>query len=328
MRQLGCTVPWLKTSPEDGNGLAYRDAYGVTPALEKFSSYANGFIRVVPFTQLQSPNSSDVAVNVYVHCPDLEVQGPAGSLIPFDRTALSTESYISPIDVSCLELNKSSAKTDYISLDHFGEHITSFRSLLKRYHYHELTSVSGTNVYVEVKGQILPQSSPSFGSAGLQNRVSLYEYLRYAYLGVRGSMKSRIRMDIANSVTYGDNLQTTVSLDEPSSTFSGFSAVTNATYNGYTRYTGSILYVPSEGNGVEFDAPFYSNNLFLFAFAQDYVGTNQIGNMELDFYRNFFISQNRVSIPAGALIVRSIATGEDFSLMRFQGSVPFTVAQA
>jgi hypothetical protein len=320
--------PWLKTAPTDVNGLAYRDAYGTTPVLETFSGYANGFIRVVPFTQLQSPDSSDVSVNVYVHCPDLEVQGPSGSLIPFDRTALNTESYLSPLDVSCLELNKSSAKTDYISLDHFGEHITSYRAMLKRYHFHERALTSGTASFIEIKGQILPQPNPTFGNLGLQNQVSLYEYLRYAYLGVRGSFKTRLRIDTGHATTFGGNLQTTVTLEDPSSTFSGFTAVTNAIYTGYQRLSGSILYSPAEANGIEFDAPFYSNNLFLFSFAQDYIGTNQDGNMELEFYRNFLVNQVRLTTPNNSMVTRSIATGEDFTLMRFQGSVPFTVSQS
>jgi len=317
--------PWLKTN---GNKATLVTNYGTSiTTLPSWEGYANGYIRIVPFTRLQSPDGSDISVNVYVSCPDLQVQGPYQNGLPTDRIALFTESKVSSFDksmtpVTCFDLNESSAKTDYINLDYFGEHISSFRSLLKRYQLHKtFTRASGGTTTTDMILNIQPSQEVAWNSSG---RMSLYDYLRYAYLGVRGSVRYRVNLSTNVPYSLPEGLEIIVGLRDPENTYST-EVYIGASTGLYSNLTGATKFYLEKG-GVNIDLPFYSNNLFLFPCASDYVGANQAGNMELEWFRSFYIQTDYNPIGSGAIASVDLATGEDFSFMRFQGAVPFTAS--
>jgi hypothetical protein len=319
--------PWMKLHPTDGNGVAYRSAYGSTPFLETFDGYANGFIRVIPFTQLQSPDSSDVEVNVYVKSKSMQYCGLSSLNIPFDKTGLITESGYdtSTTPVSCIDINASTATVEHISGDYFGEKVSTFRSIFKRYTAKPTLLVSGGNTaFIDISGPIYNQSYPAYNTLGIQGRVQWLDYVRFAYLGVRGSMRHRVMFRGKMNANKYDNAH--VMLKNPSASQAISAGLANNTEK-LPLLEGGVTFAASNENGIEAEFPFYSNNLFVFSCAEDYVGSNNLGEMENTWYRDYLV-QTTSDTTSSVALVNLTATGEDFNLVRFQAAPAFTVAQA
>ena len=101
----------------------------------------NGYISVIPFTSLQSPDASDIKINVYVCSPDLQVNGFTNVNLYSSRAAYAESGDVGIDDTPLvIELNKSSATRDGLCEDYFGEQPLSFRSLLKRFTLSRTTS--------------------------------------------------------------------------------------------------------------------------------------------------------------------------------------------
>jgi hypothetical protein len=326
--------PWLKTRPVDGNGVAYRDAYGTSAALEKFSGFANGFIRVVPFTKLQSPDSSDVKVNVYVKSSDIKYAGPNSVGIPFDRTSLNTESGEdhTSMGVTCVDVNESSIESKTMHLDYFGESYPTFRTLLKRYQAYPKVTQTVNDNFLQYLAGVMPLANPAWGSSGASRSVPLFEYLRFAYVAIKGSVRARFKFDgnlyYNGSVSAPEIMNSVVvQLDDPSSTLQADSAnMTSGDY--YMGLTPGVQFTNTSANGVEVDLPFMSNNLYHYAFASDYNGASiNDSEFESTWYKNFRLRVKTFG-TSSVKITRLMGTGEDFNLVRFQGAPPFTVSQA
>jgi len=315
--------------------------------------YGNGFIGVVPFTELTGPVGNPVHVNVYVSCEDLMVQVPDSTNLPFARlfnSALGVEekfddvwtesaeyhSEKSDIQIPCYILNNTNVNMNGASMHHFGELPLSFRTLLKRY----VTTLTGSATAwvsgmftVNHKGVILPVAYPIYGSTITGSdpvMPHLFGYLQYAFLGIRGSVRKRIHVNV-----HGDNQSNNEFLNNfgainrvsvtlaPVDTFSGNSV-------GWTAkdvkcdLRGSVSFVPHTNGGVEFEIPFYSNNMFAFAFASDFVGSNNAVNdmitTWIHHYNIDFEMSGGVATGITYEVIIETAAGEDFNYLRYSGA--------
>jgi len=325
--------PWLKLRPLQADTVAYRDAYE-TINMDEFVDYANGYIRVVPFTRLQSPDSSSVQVNVYVKSMDIKYAGPSSVGIPSDRNALNTESGedLSSMDVSCIDINESSYESKNANIDFFGESYPTFRTLLKRYQSYPSVANNSNGTYIQFQGGVMPTANPAWDSSSTVRAVPLFEYLRFAYLGIKGSMRSRFEIkgnpyDDGTRTAFQPNDSIVVQFDDPTSALET-DHVTRESNQYYVGLTPGVQFTNTSANGIEADFPFMSSNLYHYAFASDYNGAS-INDSEFEntWFKNF-----RVRMPTfgtGTVsFTRLISTGEDFNLVRFQGAPPFTVVQA
>lgn len=290
--------------------------------LEDFADIANGFIAVVPFTAIQSPDDSDVTINVYVSCPDLQVNALTAESLPTSRITTESRTITHDTPHTVMPLNESTATTSGIAERHFGEQPLSFRALLKRFvTRHELTVV-GINFQAttfSAIAPIYPSIAPQVGSSSI-TYPELYSYLRYAFLGLRGGM--RYRYTFAGGI--GDNIMddTVVTLNQPTNVWTTPSvSSTGSSASNFSKLDGSLKFVMRTNSGVEFELPFYSSNRFLFSFADDLIGTNGVDEVAETFHRNFAVRVTKSTTTTAATFHKfDMATGEDFTFIRFQGA--------
>jgi len=293
--------------------------------------FVNGFIGVVPFTELQSPDDSDVLVIVSVYSDNLKVNGLTAKNLATSR--LTTESMIMSssapnmqmnAEISQLELNPSTATTGLISQEHFGEAPVSFRSLLKRF----ITLGSAThsaigtsNVFVTALCQF-----PIFPTSNLQYKTTtttplyadLFSYLRYSYIGVVGSIRYRIRWDIPYTQRPSESIK--LSLSQPSSSQATPTVTTVTTTPALNVLEGTVTHIPVTNGGVEVEFPFYTNNLFVYSMSETLDDGGTTDNMNLTWFRNFTLGLELNGTATAGFITLDAATGEDFNFLRFQGA--------
>jgi hypothetical protein len=294
------------------------------------SDYQNGYIGVVPFTDLQSPLDDDVLVNVFVSGEDLQFNDMTDYNFPTDREVVSEAANLTDnkndTEVTCLDLNETTGVSNNTSDYHFGEQPLSFRTMLKRY---VRTAVPadrisvGGNFTLRYTGRILPLPMPQYGTTSVGN-VNLMSYLRYAFLGVKGGIRKRFSVMLDNLAAGGQahNLSgcTIVSLSDPFSTPT-LNAFTDGTDVPYPRQRGSVMYVPNTNGGIEFEIPYYSNNLFTFSCTDDGVGTQGTDEMEINWLKAYLLDYGEYR--ANGQLARAVecsAAAEDFTFMRFLGA--------
>jgi hypothetical protein len=293
------------------------DLGGVGYLGDAYFPYANGYIAVTPFTALQSPDDSDVEVNVFIWSDDIRFNRLTSAHMPVLRpVAESDMEYV-------VDINESSADLRSANEWHFGEVPVSFRGLLKRF-ASPLAAHSPlfAGTFDEVLHPIYPEIWPRFDGAAI-NTPTLYGYLRYGYVGFRGGMKHRL--DFAGSIALGDMNAVRVSLYPPADV--AVSPVWVATASDVVdryRMDGTIGYVPTTNGGIEFELPFYSSNLFAISFSDDPFPST-LTSIEPRNTLSFATTFASSAVDSGALVLDSIAAAEDFSFMRFQGGAPFTI---
>ena len=335
---------WAKTPANYRYGISATpaDLRGVSTILSTFNNNElNGYIEVRPINELIQPTStSPVLVNVYVSSDDMEVMVPIEGNLPYHRDIPFTESR-TVNDIGYL--NPKDGHTDKIHLDHFGEKIVSFRALLKRYVTTEVivrtdaTPVSGIWVLFARLYQrpAAPVGEPSVASTAPEIDRTLFDYLRFAYMGMRGGMRKRV-IPVSSDDMIGQEHYVRTLLDPPLNqsghntglfrynTDSITDIKTNALYG---QVEGSVIHHIATNGGIEFEVPFYNPDLFVFAF-NNTEGARQTTDSDLgvtDEYtcswqtqiatRNFTTGDFGVTIDS--------ATAEDFTFLRFQGACPF-----
>jgi len=229
--------------------------------------------------------------------------------------------------ISRLDLAPSTANLDHISEYHFGEEPTSFRSVLKRF----TTAAIGfgspggnSNVYnpPSLNCPIFPTSTLKYNaSASARTLDEMFSYLRYAYLGYRGSIRWRSRFFVGltnnNAVAY----HYMAWLSSPTNT-----QLAAATYsipaapNIISRLNGSTLIAHAAGGGPEFEFPFYTNNLFLYPMSESTDDGATNGETELYFPRDWNVAVDQIGGNTGVKWALDVASGEDFGFLRFQGA--------
>jgi hypothetical protein len=312
---------WLQSLPE---GTSYTN-YGTGFTDTTYDNgYSNGYIGVTAFTELQSPDGSGIYVNVYVSGEDMQYNVLSEENLPQQRHYVAesiTQGAMNDNSISCIELNTSSAQPSQVCDYHFGEQPLSLRGCLKRYvtTYYVSDDEKTAHYRTTVTRPIWNVASPALGGT-ISTPATLIEYLPYAFLGVRGSVRKRVRAWTDSGQGYSS--RTHVGLSSIASSLT--SALSYSIEPARSYQKGTVQFVPATNGGIEVDIPYYSNNLFGFSFADDFIGANGTDDMETDWYKNYIIHFDNADPTATATkyiqFTEETAAGEDFTFMRFQGA--------
>jgi hypothetical protein len=280
---------------------------------------ANGYIAVVPITRLQSPDDSQIEINVYTSSDDLRFNRVTQQFLPSDRTIV-TEADEQDAPATCFELNPSNMTDQHISIQHYGEEPRSLRPLLKRYFptfWDTPPTAYHIDGYYEANLPIFPSFTPTIGG-GTEPNPTLWSHMRYAYAAMRGSMRKRVRFTGSN-LEVGGHVFVSLDVDrDASGTFiPGF-------YTGRTASVldGTLQFVPTTNGGIEVDLPFYSNNLYAFSPVGDPYGGDP--NMDPITSRRYKVQWQAPRGDVGATFAEESACGEDFSFLRFIAAPPYS----
>lgn len=284
------------------------------------AEYANGYVGVTPLTTLQSPDSSDVEINVFIYSDNMHFNELSANIMPTKRPTVESR----PME-EAISLNSSSATTDGLCELHYGEKPISFRGLLKRFVGNRsvllISDVAPLAYQLAFTPRMYPSPAPAYDGvdATYAERGSLFRYLRYAYVGMRGGIRRRVGL-------LGDSVcpevgRTKVSRAYPT-TFEvaeGFKSSYSYTYlNSLLR--GSVEFVTQTNAGIEFETPMYTRNLFAISFSDDPYPAS-FTPVDTLVSRALIVSFPVTSYTAAKTYVcEDIATAEDFSFMRYQGA--------
>jgi len=292
----------------------------------------NGYIGVTPFTELQSPDDSDISVNVYVYGENMHYNRMTAYFLPQSRTITSsscditTESYDpANSEVTVLDLNPTNMNEEKLNEDFFGEQPLSLRSLLKRFwrsgYINTASNGTGLNTY---SGNFVyfPTIQPTF-AATYTGIADLWSYLRYAYLGMRGGLRKKFV--IAKDANILNGLPTMVTLLPQNTTTTAAAMTYTATSIPDPTLDGTVLFVPTTNAGIEIELPFYNNNLFVWSSVLDPFNTSVTPNQPLAL-RNYKIDICATGGAAGCTIKEWTATAEDFMFVRWIAAPPYVAA--
>jgi hypothetical protein len=238
--------PWLRTfAPSDIKG-----AHNVGAIVANLNEYVNGYIILAPFVPLQSPDNSDIEINIFVKSTNMFFNQMTSNL-PTQKVYITPESMdldTHDKETTSTVLNPSNAQTTDITKHYFGELPLSFRGCLKRYVTLEtltVVPVAATQSY-NLTRPIIPAPAPLYNGAAI-TYPTLLGYLRYAYLGLRGSVKKRIRF-YETDLPKRQNI-TTITLKPPAE----FTASTAGfgTTPLFLEQGGSVAFQPYTNAGIE-----------------------------------------------------------------------------
>jgi len=311
---------WAETYSQGDSHSLFGDTFDINEERQ------NGFIALTPYTKLQSPDNSGVTVNVYVRGKDL-------SFSYLDMTNVSRERISAQSDelqceaVTCISLNEPTYGLNDSSTWHFGETYGSFRVALKRYSLIDERDVQNspggsTRTFV-YNGEIMPKPTPFYGS--VTNRdPHLIQFLLYAYLGVKGSLRYKAHFSSSSEI-FNRGHRINVTLASPTDVYGGVNLnYSNSGLNSLS--TGTLGFMPSVSSSVEIEAPFFTTNMFLYSFANDHVGANPTGDMSTLWVRRFTVAGEVSTPPTYLRGTLECAIGEDFSLLRFSGAPAYSGA--
>lgn len=327
----------------------------VVLATTPFIPYGNGSLAVYVVNELTVPNTTidnDIQINVFVSAlDDFEVAVPDADIISSLR--LTTESQLQPqaeemeqqdsIPVeppTLAAMGSSVSTTDQTQLLHFGEKITSFRQMLKRYDFHEflpLTDLGSSNRvglhYVRNAFPYYPGYTSSGGNlsqtlaAGeyLFSNMTLLNYVTSAYGGWRGSIRYFVNFEIPtfagrnqcsvvrDDFAVPDNIVTVYS--NSARTPAGQAELLENRRNYSAGYNGEIVQVANVNSTVAYELPYYSQNRFTPAKRRNVLTSND--TLQNKHIINFdYIT---VGFEASGSIPVHVATGEDFALFFYLG---------
>ena len=291
--------------------------------------YANGYIAVVPYTELQSPDGSSIKINVYVKSDNMHFNLYTLDNIPTARPSVESDGsveYHTPNPVDSSDLNNSTAKEDNISSLTFGETPLSFRSALRRFSAwkdNDNVKISTSTTAPVIRYRTYPWSvpTPAYGSVSLNITPNLFGYLRLAYLGYRGGIKWRFAL--CGPVTNRNLNGVVVTIEPPLENTPATSISTQTDYQMLSAAaSGSAMFVPATNGGIEVEWPMYTTNLFLISFNEDLTPTTSIMDNYISSALSFYVPTGPTAASATDPIIActSCAAAEDFSLMRFSGA--------
>lgn len=300
----------------------------------------NGYWEMRLLNELVVPNgnllSDAVFFTVTQFSNDIEFSVPNDDCLTQDRQYTETES-----DSVLVTLNDP-LPSQNVFLTHFGERITSFRSLLKRYHTSAIYSSNTTNhIHARTKSishQIYPtmQSIPSYtGTLGSNVDASsfpdLFNYLRWAYLGMRGGYRYRMTVWDENgsscnhaqvSLLSSDNLYYQPAIDSK--------AISAAIPYIHKTLDGTVSCKRGDDMTMEFEVPYYSRNKFEVAFHYS-AGSGHPESFYAYDKTNFeYVWKETPRMDSGSTDVYSLcevssASAEDFTFIRYNGPPFYTI---
>jgi hypothetical protein len=297
-------------------------------SVSKFE-YANGYIGIFPLTELVSPDDSNIGINVFCKSEDMQYNVLRENYFPSNvgiydvALDFETESMHNVLTNDCTTcvLNPTCSTTEGLSELHFGEVPASFRALLKRFAVTQVLADAGDaglTKHIVAKMPIIPLLQPSVITS--MTYPCLLNYLRYAYLAMRGGLRKRLHFTGISTNDVMTHLK--VSLAAPSSTI----LIPGITYSGNPTSNcpleGTVTFMPHTNGGVEFELPFYTNNLFGISGS---AATWDVGDSAFDtlLTRNYTVTYEVTGANLEVAVAEETAAAEDFSLARWISSVPF-----
>jgi hypothetical protein len=278
---------------------------------------------VTPITALQSPDDSDIKVNVYTYTKDLCVNQFTEAGFPDDRGLVTESKEINFDETPCFSLNESTATYDRICEDYFGEQPLSFRTCLKRFVYTRAAlTVANANAVctTTVKNVIVPSIFPEYGSTSTSD---IWGYLRYAYIGLRGGIRKRITYYVDMTPSSVDAFVAT--MDTISGTLP-VQTISTSTTPPRQRAIGAITQFSHTNGGLEFECPMMTSNLFVFSFANNLIGSNNSDEMEAAWTKSYTTEMVAKGPITAGTMQECTAAGEDFSFIGYQGAPFFKAA--
>lgn len=310
--------PWALTSAPSPNMVP------VVGSPAGWSNYGNGFIFVAPVTALQSPDGSDVTVNVYIRGEDMHFNYCDPNGLPQNRSTWAQSKDLNFDRTTCNDLAPTSSDMRTLNLDFFGEEPKSFRSLLKRFHT-TYTAMAGSdaNTAKEIRMDlsIVPPLTPNTSTTDTQ--PGILSYLRYAFVGMRGSFRKRIRfLGLPTEGSFIRHVKVLLS------TQSG-GAFTNAVSVNVSGYSpsyeiGTATFVPTTNAAIEVEIPYYSSNLFYIAGNASPLDVSDTQYLLINL-RHYTVSLESAGSNGNLIIAEETNVGEDFLLARFIAPPPFYV---
>lgn len=317
----GFYKPWAKCWP------SYDSSFALTPVT---ADKANGFISIIPLVPLVSPDSLPIAINVYVRSDNIKYASPDTLWMVQNKTYYTESKEVhSPslthfsTDVSCTPLNKSSATHENLSVETMGELVPSLRLLMRRYCESESLSIaadSNSNKLIMGSGTFFPKTGTYISGTSADTRVTnFYDFLRFAFVGVRGGVKKQLLISLnALSTPHGYALITREdTADTPVTAFNVSPANPASTAWIGPKATGTITFNHFSNGGIEFELPYYCSDLFKCSFNNSYQITNRAWD---DRIKGYYFSIGAIGSTAAGRISEVNAFSEDFTFLRFQGA--------
>lgn len=328
--------------------------YRVSPQYTSSNPRCNGVISLYVLNELATPNSTvnnDIAVNVFVSAIDFQVAAPTQlpllcSSYGATVQAGDDEMVMDGSEPGCgpttatYQMGTDNDDANEMSV-YFGERIVSFRQVLKRFNLH-------TNVAINAVGSAMGSWTATFSdvpfNAGYSNhslhatstagkfsyvQQTLLQYLMPAFVGMRGSMRSKYVVWNSTGVQ-----QITVRRRPGAlATIPGSAvAYTNVGPSQFARAAtlardslvcGGATTLLLQNGCVEVEHPYYKP--VRFDLAKSMLQDSTTVGVASPF-RNAHDIEFMVSNAANAgAFSRYISVGEDFSLFWFQGCPPLTV---
>jgi len=285
--------------------------------------YANGWVALVPITNLVGPAGYAVDYAVTVSSDDIEFAYPDQSLLPKRVTQGDSTTQLEGPCIDLVDIGSDSARAAQL---HYGERVFSFRALLKRFTQTDVKVllVSSYNVgdFISYQSTIVPPLYPSpSGTTADNSNVSLLSFLRPSYLGMRGGFRKRVRITgHAPAVMAVMSVQ----LDSPSGVSVPSFALVGA--SSITGIRGATQFVPYTNSGVEFEIPCYTNNLFGVPSNAD-IYSSSLSPMFLNRALRTYTVYMDCTANATYVASELTATAEDFSLMNFIAATPYSYTE-
>jgi len=307
---------------------------------EESRSIGNLYIR--PFTTLVSPGSASDAVYIecYTYSNDMELAVPDFPAVNRQFTAESQPKQSSDLynsfftiggvktDDNHVLINDCIPSNNNIFKHYFGEKIESFRALLKRDNltFYDTLSHSAT------KQSLIIPMYPCFDSFEIPHiagtsvtatpgKPCLFNYLRLGYMFCKGGYRHRLVPVQTDELHPYVMVNRRYSFPLMNYTLSSFSE------DAMNFLTGGSLYHLDTNGGIEFELPYYSQNLFHFS---NILNIDYINKVHPVFQREEQQARVTYHFTSSAPDVTSIlfsSAGDDFSFLRFQGA-PFWVDKA
>lgn len=358
-RDVTIEVDWAQTAHylPCGALATGRTAHSGT-AFTTADAAANGVLGLYILNDLATPNSTvnnDIQVNIYISMVDFEVAAPR-KLIDYGTTFTTTVQAGEEMDMSDTAGNEpgcGEATADHIICNapiapgdaavYFGEVISSFRQLLRRYTYDFSIMVNQTNAtYPGVAIAYLPDTPVPVGynsstfhtSTALKKynyvNYNLYRLLAPCFVASRGSQRAKyVSTGNLPSRPISMTVQRTVinpAIGLPGSV-TPFPTISNSTFaRASLGVRGSLVpgavYTPTGAQPVlEVELPYYKNVRFDEPRIQDMANSSPTSPFAT-FHQVEFMMGTAVAASETSIIDRYTAVGEDFSFMWWQGCPP------
>jgi len=287
----------------------------------------NGMIYIIPLTELQSPNTVGVYVNVWHKYVGFSLNSPDGSNIPTKRVLYQSgpccETYKGADEPERVELTTPGFSSAGSCQYTFGEQIVSVRGLLHRYESRPVQTIAtdaGTGYKSMYVNQPIYLAPAVFGSTGTDS--TLLTYLRGAFLGMRGGTKFRVRA-VGHVAPPGAVCVT--NLQGPTTSYAAASTSIGSTPQP-CYLVGSVQTNVNTSGGVEFEAPYYTSNLFAWAQSADpYANAGSSTCMQPEAVRNTTCCFDSFGANLTVQAITDYATADDFSLLRPLSPFPYSL---